>query len=98
MRSSREKLSNADIELLLYMMQRAGLSGRMTLPPQRRARVVPLWRRQLIEVWYRCAPNEGCMHGPYFKLTVEGHRLGCAFLAAREVRHQTARRQPPIAA
>ena len=96
--SDHSRLSNRDIALLLYIMQRAGLCGRLHLPPKRRERVVPLWRRHLIEVWYRCAPDEGCMHGPYINLTVEGHRLAAAFIAAREERHHVQPSRPHHAA
>jgi len=87
MNQLRERLSNREITLLLHVMQRVGLSGRITLPPARRNRVASLWRKNLIEIWYRRAPGEGCMHGPYFNLTVEGHRLAAALLAARDERH-----------
>lgn len=91
-----DRLDNRDIALLLYIMQRVGLCGRLHLPPKRRTRVVPLWRRHLLEVWYRCAPDEGCMHGPYINLTVEGHRLAAALLAARDERRRarTSRHHP----
>ena len=93
-----ENLSNRDIAMLLHIMQRTGLTGRIALALKLRPHVIPLWRRQLIEVWYRCAPDEGCMHGPYFSLTIEGHRLACVLLAARESRQHFARRPPQIAA
>jgi hypothetical protein len=95
---TRERMDNRDVGLLMHIMQRSGLCGRMTLPPQRRSRVVPLWRRGLIEVWYRCAPDEGCMHGPYFNLTVDGHRVAAAILAKREDRPRaTSPRKPSTA-
>ena len=83
----RQRMDNRDVGLLMHIIQRSGLCGRMTLPPQRRTRVAPLWRRGLIEVWYRCAPDEGCTHGPYFNLTVDGHRVAAAILAKRDEQH-----------
>lgn len=91
----RPRLSNREIALLLYIVHRAGLCGRMTLAPARRAHVVGLWRRYLIEVWFRCAPGEGCCHGPYFNLTADGYRLADSLLAAREERKQKSRHSSP---
>jgi hypothetical protein len=86
MMAARAQLSNREISLLLYVMARVGLCGRMALTPARRAHVAGLWRRHLIEIWYRCAPGEGCTHGPYFNLTIDGHRLASALRAARDAR------------
>ncbi|MBR0687309.1 hypothetical protein JQ594_15365 [Bradyrhizobium manausense] len=83
---ARERLANREIALLLHILDRAGLSGRVTLPPMRRNGLVVLWRRHLVEIWYRCAPDEGCAHGPYFNLTVDGHQLAVSIRAAREAR------------
>lgn len=95
----RSPLSNREIAVLLHMLAHAGLSGRMSLPPQRRVHVTRLWRRYLVEVWYRCAPDEGCSHGPYFNLTADGYQLACALQSAREQRRNSAQHPlPQIAA
>jgi hypothetical protein len=86
--TGRPALTNREIALLLHLMQRVGLSGRMSLPPARRVHVVALWRRHLIEVWYRCVPDEGNSNGPYFNLTVDGYQLAASLQASRDDRRQ----------
>lgn len=71
--------------MLLHLAQRCGLTGRMTLSARHRARVVPLWRRELVEIWWKQVPGES-QRGPYFSLSVDGHRLAYAILAARDER------------
>lgn len=95
-----EKLSAREIWLLLFMYERCGLCGRTTLKPQLREWSVGLWRRHLVEIWFRCVPDEGVNHGPYFNLTVDGHHLAAAILAARANRSssQPTSKRPRVAA
>jgi hypothetical protein len=85
---AHDKLSPREVWLLLFIAERCGLCGRMGLKPRHRANVVGLWRRHLVEIWYRCAPDEGATHGPYFSLTVDGHHLAMSILAGREAYRQ----------
>lgn len=78
-------LSNPQIRLLLLIEQRCHLTGRMTLKERDREIAVPLWRRELIEIWWRqVADNRP--RGPYFSLTAAGYQLACALLSARDER------------
>jgi hypothetical protein len=77
------KLSAREVWMLLFLAERCGLSGRMTLPARLRERTVPLWRRELVEIWSKQVPGEGA-RGPYFSLSVDGHRLASSILAGRD--------------
>src|SRR5262245_40364977 len=82
----REKLNNLQIWLLLLIERQCGLSGRMTLKRRHRELAVPLWRRDLVEIWWRHVADDTRPRGPYFSLTAEGHQLACTILASREER------------
>lgn len=84
----RSKLTNLEIWLLLYIHERCGLTGRMMLKSKHREPVVPLWRRDLIEIWWRNAAGESRPRGPYFSLTADGYHLACSILAARDERRR----------
>ena len=77
------KLSAREVWMLLFLAERCGLTGRTMLPARLRQRAVPLWRRELVEIWSKQVPGEGA-RGPYFSLSVDGHRLACAILAGRD--------------
>jgi hypothetical protein len=82
----RQKLLPHQIWLLLFIERHCGLTGRMTLKHKHRERVVSLWRRDLVEIWWRHVADDTRPRGPYFSLTIEGHHLACSILAAREER------------
>jgi hypothetical protein len=69
--------------MLLYLAERSGLTGRTTLTARLRERAVPLWRRELVEIWWKQVPGKS-QRGPYFSLSVDGHRLAGAILAGRD--------------
>jgi hypothetical protein len=52
---------------------------------------VLLWRRRLVEIWYRQSLDHGSLKGPYFSLTVDGMRLAAAFMAVPANRAATFR-------
>ena len=82
------KLSAREIWMLLYMAERSGLTGRMTLSRKHRERIVPLWRRHLVEIWWRQIADDESNRGPYFSLSVDGHRLAFSILASRDERRR----------
>lgn len=92
-------LTNLQIRLLLLVWRDCRLTGRMTLKPKQREIAVPLWRRELLEIWWRQAADDRS-RGPYFSLTAAGYQLACALLSAREERRQASQfvRVPPPAA
>ena len=86
--SKRPKLNSREIWMLLYLAERCGLSGRIPLRRRQRERVVTLWRRELVEIWWRQVAGDESSRGPYFSLTIEGHQLAYAILAARDERRR----------
>ena len=89
----RPKLTQAQIRTLLLLWHRCRLTGRMTFNEQLRAIAVPLWRRELVEIWWRQVSGEG-QRGPYFSLTAAGYQLACALIAARDERRRLRERAP----
>lgn len=85
--SARHKpLRPAEIAMLMFVASRCGLTGRMQLSRTNSARVVSLWRRGLVEKWLRCVPDEGVKRAAGYGLSIEGHKLASAFIAARDER------------
>ncbi len=78
-------LTSPQIRLLLLIEQRCHVTGRMLLKEWQRAIAVPLWRRELIEIWWRQMAG-AANRGPYFSLTAAGYQLACALLSARDDR------------
>jgi hypothetical protein len=71
------------IWLLLHIEKNCGLTGRMMLKQKHRELIVPPWRRDLIEIWWRSVVDGRRPRGPYYSLTADGYQLACAILAAR---------------
>lgn len=84
--SRYERLSNRQITVLkqLAVCCSGGSPAGLT-KPQREA-ILPLWRRGLIELWYRCLPDEGKAGSPFFRPSDRGWALINAILAARKAR------------
>lgn len=92
----RPKLTTPQIRLLLLIEQRCHLTGRMKLRQAQREIAVPLWRGDLVEIWWRQVADDR-PRGPYFSLTAAGYQLACALLSARDERQkkrETCVRQP----
>ena len=89
----RSRLTNLQIWLLLFIEKHCSLTGRMMLKPKHRELVVPLWRRDLVEIWWRQPPEGNRPRGPYFSLTADGFQLANAILAARAERASKRRAQ-----
>jgi hypothetical protein len=74
----RERLTNSQIILLRSLAKRGG--GRsVTIQQWQRAPALPLWRRGIVEIWYRQSPGES-LQGPYYALSVAGFQLASSFL------------------
>jgi hypothetical protein len=87
-------LTQAEIEVLRWLVEHAAQSRPIILPARLRMAVPPLWRMGLVEVWFRCFPHdEPQAAGAYFALTVAGSRRAQAFLSSR--RAATAARSSP---
>lgn len=74
----RERLSSPQISVLRSLFQRGAAIRPITLSAWQRLFARALWRREIVEIWYRQAPEE--LQGPYFALTTSGARLAAAFV------------------
>lgn len=81
---SARRLNGRQIGVLRSLIRRAGATARVSLYRGQRPAAVSLWRRGLVEVWYRQVPGDA-MQGPYFALTIAGWQLASAFVG-REAR------------
>lgn len=79
--NQREPLTNRQIGLLLYINRKGG--ELIYLGNGLRPLAVTLWRRSILQVWYR--QDESGLVGPYFHLTFTGRKLAQVFVARRRV-------------
>jgi hypothetical protein len=79
------RLTGGQIALLRNLAVRCGLGGLVSVNRWQRSIALALWRRGLIEIWYRQAV-EDTLQGPYFGLSVAGRRLALVFTAPRAAR------------
>lgn len=77
-----DKLTSREIVILRSLIKRGGQYRPIGLLRWQRKFVVPLWRRGLIEVWYRQSLDSGPLHGPFYALTTFGAYLASTFLPA----------------
>jgi len=71
---TQQRLSNRQIATLKHLAVCCSNGGQVTLTRDQREAMVPLWRRELIEIWYRHIPGEPS-RGPFFRPTGSGWHL-----------------------
>lgn len=76
------RLSNRQIATLKHLAICCSDGGHVTLTRDQREAMAPLWRRGLIEMWFRCVPDEGTSRSPFFRPSASGWRLINSILAA----------------
>jgi hypothetical protein len=77
-----DRLSNREITLLQDIVLRCGAGGRVTIARIQRAIAAALWRKEMIEIWYRQAIDANpSLQGPFYSPTVAGSRLAAALRA-----------------
>jgi hypothetical protein len=76
-----DRLSSRQIATLKHLAICCANGGQVTLTRDQREAMVPLWRRQLIEIWHRQMPGERA-RGPFFKPTDFGWQLIRSILSA----------------
>lgn len=79
---SEQRLSNRQIATLKHLAICCANGGQVTLTRDQREAMQPLWRRGLVEMWFRCIPDEGSQRLPFFRPTGHGWRLIQSILAA----------------
>jgi hypothetical protein len=83
---TQERLSNRQIATLKQLAVCCSNGAQVTLTLPQREAMQPLWRRGLIEMWFRCVPDEGTKRTPFFRPTEHGWHLIRAIMAARDER------------
>jgi hypothetical protein len=81
MRVKSERLSNRQIATLKQLAVCCANGGQVTLTRDQREAMVPLWRRELIEIWNRQIPGEA-PRGPFFRPSATGWILIRSILAS----------------
>jgi len=81
MSGSRERLNNRHIVVLRTLVKRDLTARGITLPAWLRKPSIHLWRRSLVEIWYRQSPT-GSLEGPFFRLAAFGADLALKFFPA----------------
>lgn len=75
-----KRLNRLQIVIMRSLMSRGGNVTPVSIPPWQREAATSLWRRGLLEVWFRKS-RDGCSgSGPFFSLTIFGARLAHDFL------------------
>ena len=83
MRVKGERLSNRQIATLRHLAVCCADGGQVTLTRDQREAMTPLWRRSLVEIWWRRSPTERALQGPFFRLTERGFSLISSIIAVR---------------
>lgn len=79
-----ERLSNRQIFTLKQLVICTANGRPATLTRDQREAMVPLWRRGLVEMWFKHVPDAPTSRGPYFSLTDRGTALTLAILASAD--------------
>jgi hypothetical protein len=76
-----ERLSNRQIATLKHLAICCAAGGQVTLTRDQREAMAPLWRRGIVEIWYRqTVDGNPSLQGPFYRLTESGSRLTDAIL------------------
>lgn len=71
---TKQRLSNRQIATLKHLAVCCQNGGLVTLTRDQREAMVPLWRRDLVEIWNRSVPGEQ-PRGPFFRPSEAGWHL-----------------------
>lgn len=82
MSDAAPRLNGLHIAALRTIVRRSGGQPIRVSDKFRRA-IVTLWRRDLVEIWYRQSVNSS-LEGPFYTLTIPGARLAAMFCQPRE--------------
>jgi hypothetical protein len=75
-----QRLSNRQIATLRHVAICTSNDGQVTLTREQREAMTPLWRRGLVEIWFRHMPDPPSSRGPFYRLTIVGQHLIDAIL------------------
>lgn len=89
------RLNHQEIGLLRHLFRVGAGSFAVSLDRPRRRAAVPMWRRGIVNAWYRQAPSlSPSWQGPYFNLSEAGVRLAAKFMRPRASAVQSGRGRP----
>jgi hypothetical protein len=72
------------VRMLFRRAERLSQSFGVALTRHERRVAAPLWRRGIVNCWYRQAPDTApSLQGPYFTLSALGQRLAAVFTRPR---------------
>ena len=78
---SESRLTNSQIILMRTLAKCGGAVRAVKIADWMRKSALPLWRRGLVEIWYRQSPgDQPSLQGPYYGLTIFGARLADSFI------------------
>lgn len=78
--SDRPRLTDSQIVILRSMAKRGGSVRPVSIEKWQRKPAVPLWRRGLVEIWFRQSVEHPSPRGPFYALTIVGARIAASFL------------------
>lgn len=71
----KKRLSSRQIATLKHIAITCENGGMTTLTRDEREAIGPLWRRGVVEMWFRCVPDEGTKGSAFFKPSQSGWAL-----------------------
>jgi hypothetical protein len=79
-----DRLSNRQIATLKQLAICCAKGNPVRLTRDQREAMTPLWRKDIVEIWWKRSPQERALLGPYFRPTEQGLALILAILAAKK--------------
>lgn len=76
---AHQRLSSGEVAMLKHVVRRGGWHRPILVERTKRRPVPSLWRRNLIEVWYRQSVLTRDLQGPFYALTINGCRIVSTF-------------------
>jgi len=81
-REVRERLNRRQI-MLLKTLARHGGHRAIAIARYLQDIAATMWRRELVEIWYRQVPEQPSLRGPFYALSLAGWKLASSFLDDR---------------
>ena len=72
---SKDRLSSRQINTLKHLAITCADGGMVTLTRDQREAMQPLWRKGVVEMWFRCVPEEDNKGSPFFRPSRTGWYL-----------------------
>lgn len=76
---AHRRLSSGEVTFLRHVVRRGGWHRPILVERTKRRPAPGLWRRNLLEVWYRQSVLTRDLQGPFYALTINGCRVVSTF-------------------